>query len=340
MRRWERARNGDGQLLLIVGEPGLGKSRLVEEFHAKLSETPHTWAEFGCSQLLQNTPLHPIADWGRQRFGSADMAAEKRLADLENTLALVKLDPLENGTLLAPLLDIPLPADRALPLPPEELRRRQLAALTNWWMAGARAQPAVIVVEDLHWADPTTLDLLRGLAERGARAPLFVLITARPEFRAPWGVRSHHSMTSLAPLNRDQVQHMVGELAARHALPKEIVDGVTERTGGVPLFVEEVTRLLLERGEQSDIQAIPPTLQQSLLARLDRLGPAREVAQIGSVIGRDFSYALLRAVAGMDDTPLQAALDRLADADILLVQGVPPDYGLSLQARAHSGRCL
>ena len=111
------------------------------------------------------------------------MAAEKRLADLENTLALVKLDPLENATLLAPLLDIPLPADRALALPPEELRRRQLAALTNWWMAGARAQPAVTVVEDLHWADPTTLDLLRSLAERGAQAPLFILITARPEFR-------------------------------------------------------------------------------------------------------------------------------------------------------------
>ena len=118
---------------------------------------------------------------------------------------------------------------------------------------------------------------------------------------------------------------MVGELAARHALSKELVEGVTERTGGVPLFVEEVTRLLLERSEPGDIQTIPPTLQQSLTARLDRLGPAREVAQIGAVIGRDFSYALLRAVAGMDDTPLQAALDRLADADILLVQGLPPD---------------
>jgi predicted ATPase len=120
---------------------------------------------------LQSTPLHPIADFGRQRFGSADMAAEKRVADLENTLALVKLDPLENATLLAPLLDIPLPADRVLRLPPQELRRRQLAALANWWMAGARAQPAVIVVEDLHWADPTTLDYLRGIAERGAQAP-------------------------------------------------------------------------------------------------------------------------------------------------------------------------
>ena len=339
MRRWERARQGEGQLVLIVGEPGLGKSRLVEEFHARLRDTPHTWAEFSCSQLLQNTPLHPVADWGRQRFG-ADVPAEKRLADLENTLALVKLDPIENATLLAPLLDIPLPPDRALALPPEELRRRQLAALTSWWMTGARAQPAVTAVEDLHWADPTTLELLRGIAERGALAPLFVLVTARPEFRAPWGVRSHHSTISLTPLDRDQVKHMVGELAAHHALSKEVVEGVTDRTGGVPLFVEEVTRLLLERSEQGDIHAIPPTLQQSLTARLDRLGPAREVAQVAAVIGRDFSYSLLRAMAGMHDTPLQAALDRLADADILLVQGLPPGRRLSLQARAHSGRGL
>ena len=227
--------------------------------------------------------------------------------------------------LLAPLLDIPLPPERAPTLAPEELRRRQLAALTNWVMAGARVQPIVLALEDVHWADPTTLDLLRGIAERGALAPLFVLITARPEFRPPWGMRSHHGMISLAPLDRHQVRHMVGELAARHALPKEVVDGVTERTGGVPLFVEEVTRLLLERGEQGGIQAIPPTLQQSLTARLDRLGPAREVAQIGAVIGRDFSYALLRAVAGMEDAPLQAALERLAEADILLVQGLPPE---------------
>src|SRR5262249_45644173 len=288
---------------------------------------PHTWAEGGCSPLLQNTPLPPIADWGRQRFGGADIPAEQCLADLENTLALVKLDPAENAPLLAPVLDIPLPQDRAPTLEPEVLRRRQLTALTNWAMASARTQPVMLALEDVHWADPTTLDVLRGIAERGALAPLFLLITARPEFRPPWGMRSHHTTISLAPLDRSQVREMVAELSARHALSNQIVDGVADRTGGVPLFIEEVTRLLLERGEQGGTQTIPPTLQQSLMARLDRLGTAREVAQIGSVIGHDFSYGLLRVVAGMEDVVLQTALERLAEADILLVQGLPPESG-------------
>src|SRR4029077_4961710 len=126
---------------MIVGEPGLGKSRLIEEFHARLRETPHTWVEWSCSQLLQNTPLHPVTEWGRQRFGGAELPGEQRLADLENSLMQVKLDPAENTVLLAPLLDILLPTEGANTLPPEELRRRQLAALTNWVMAGARVQP-------------------------------------------------------------------------------------------------------------------------------------------------------------------------------------------------------
>ena len=211
-------------------------------------------------------------------------------------------------------------------LAPEELRRRQFAALTGWTIASARVQPLVLVFEDLHWADPTTLDVLRGLAERGALAPLFIVATARPEFRSPWSIRSHHGTISLAPLDRSQVRDMVAELSARHALAEDVVEDVAARTGGVPLFIEEVTRLLLERGgEQGGIHTIPPTLQQLLTARLDRLGPAREVAQIGAVIGRDFSYSLLRAVAEMADVPLQTTLERLAEADILLVQGVSPE---------------
>ncbi|MBV8106344.1 MAG: hypothetical protein JO223_17285, partial [Hyphomicrobiales bacterium] len=156
------------------------------------------------------------------------------------------------------------------------------------------------------------------------QAPLFILATARPEFRSPWSLRSHHSVISLSPLDRADVALMVGELAARHALSREVVEGVSERTGGVPLFVEEVTRLLIERGEAGGLQAIPPTLQQSLAARLDRLGEAREVAQIGAVLGRDFTYALLSAVGEIDDLGLHSALDRLAGADLLIVDGAGP----------------
>jgi len=236
-------------------------------------------------------PLHPIAEWGRQRFGGADVPAERRLADLEDTFTLIKLDPAENVPLLAPLLDMPLPKERAVTLAPEELRRRQFAALTSWTIASARVQPVVLAFEDLHWVDQTTLDVLRGLAERGALAPLFIVATARPEFRPTWSMRSHHGTIALAPLDRSQVRDMVTELSARHALPRNVMEDVAARTDGVPLFVEEVTRLLLEGSQKGGIHAIPPTLQQSLTARLDRLGPAREVAQIGAVIGRDFFIA-------------------------------------------------
>ena len=319
-RRWERAARGEGQFVQIIGEPGIGKSRLVEEFRATLGETPHTFVELSSSQLLQNTPLHPIVDWGRQRFG-ADEPAERRLADLENTLNLIGLDPGEYSSLIAPLVDIPLPGRRAAKFAPEELRRRQLAALVAWFLAGARSQPAVLAFEDLQWADPTSFDLMQALAERGAQAPLFIIATARPEFRPSWSLRSHHSVIALSPLDRAELSLMVGELAARHALSKEVVEGVSDRTGGVPLFVEEVARLLLERGEAGGLQTIPPTLQQSLAARLDRLGEAREVAQIGAVLGREFTYSLLRAVGGADDSALQSALDALADADLLIAEG-------------------
>ena len=193
--------------------------------------------------------------------------------------------------------------------------------MAAWVLAGARSQPAVVAFEDLHWADPTSLDLMRALAERGAQAALLIIATTRPEFRPPWSVRSHHSVISLSPLDRVQVAKMVAELSAHHALSRDIVEGVSERTGGVPLFVEEVTRLLLERGEQGGAQAIPPTLQQSLAARLDRLGSARETAQIGAVLGHGFSYALLQSVAGLDQRALRSSLERLAEADILFVEG-------------------
>src|SRR5271169_1306689 len=316
-RRWERARRGEGQLALIVGEPGLGKSRLIEEFRVRLVETPHTWVEWWSSQLLQNTPMHPVAEWGRARFGGVEVTGEKRFAELEAALGSVGLDAAEYAPLLAPVIDAPLPPGRIPKLSPEELRSRQLAALSAWVLAGARTQPLVLAFEDLQWADPTSLGVLQALAERGAQAPLLIIATTRPEFRPPWKLRSHHGVISLAPLD-------AGEIATRHALSKDVIAGVSERSGGVPLFVEEITRLLLERGEAGGVQAIPPTLQQSLAARLDRLGSAREIAQIGAVLGRGFSYALLQAVAGLDEPALRATLDRLADAELLFVEGVAP----------------
>jgi class 3 adenylate cyclase len=311
IKRWERARAGDGQFVQIVGEPGLGKSRLIDEFHNRLAETPHSWVEWASSQLLQNTALHPLAEWGKQRFGGVEVAPAKRLADLESSLTQVKLNPVEFGPLLAPLLDIPTATVEAAELTPDELRRRQLAAIVAWLLAVARAQPLVLAFEDLHWADPTSLDLLKTLAERGATAPLMIVATARPEFRTPWATRSHHGVISLVPLDAGQVRQMVGAMAESHALSANAVEGIAVRTGGVPLFIEEVTRLMLEGGAH----AIPPTLQQSLAARLDRLGEAREIAQIGAVIGREFTFGLLIAITGVPEAELNAALEKLLDAD-------------------------
>ena len=163
MRRWERARQGDGQLVLIVGEPGLGKSRLIEEFHARLRDVPHTWVEWSCSQLLQSTPLHPVTEWGRQRFGGADVPAERRFADLENTLTLINLDPAENVPLLAPLFDVPLPKERMLTLAPEELRRRQFAALIRWIIASARRYPPLPSPLPRPWPAPSSPSLSRAV---------------------------------------------------------------------------------------------------------------------------------------------------------------------------------
>jgi hypothetical protein len=322
-RSWERARSGEGQFVLVVGEPGIGKSRLIEEFHATLRETPYTWVEWCSSQLLQNTTLHPIAEWGRLRFGDAHVPNEQRLAELEAALAQVDLDPAEYAPLLAPIADIALPPGHDTNLPADEVRRRQFDAIVAWVLAGARSQPILLALEDLQWADPSTIEVMNELVALCAKAPLLVVATTRPEFRPPWRPDPHHSVIRLEPLNRAQAARMIGQLASGHALSDEVVESVHERASGVPLFIEEVTRLLLERGD-GGARAIPLTLHQSLAARLDRLGHAREIAQIGAVLGRGFSYGLIQAVAGVGSALLKASLSRLAKADILIVDDVGP----------------
>jgi class 3 adenylate cyclase/tetratricopeptide (TPR) repeat protein len=325
LARWQSARGGEGQVLLFSGEPGIGKSRLVDEFHDYLGDTPHTWTEWRASQILQNTPLHPVVEWARLRFGGEEVPTDMRVEELKSALAFVGLDPEEYAPLLAPIIDLPVPSARLPKLAPEELRKRQMGAIVEWILAAARSQPIVLVIEDLHWTDPSTLEVLGGIAERAAEAPLFVIATARPEFQVAWNPAPNFAAMSIAPLDRAQILTMVGEISARLALSSEAAENLVERTGGVPLFVEEVTRLLLERDGQGGEQSLPPTLQQSLAARLDRLGSAREVAMVGSVLGREFSHALLAAVAEIDEVALEEALAKLGEAGILIVDGQGPD---------------
>ena len=293
-KRWQRARAGEGQLIWLVGEAGIGKSRLAAELHSRIAEQPHTWTEMACSQLLQNTPFHPFVESTKRLLEQQEPAPDGRVAALAAWHRAVGLEPAQSVPLIAPLLELSIPTDYPPPpAAPEERRRRLIATLTGWVVGGARTQAIVLQVEDVHWADPSTLDLLHVLAEQSAEhVPLMLLITGRPEFRPPWPHRSHHTVITLAPLDRQEVERMAQEVAARHPLSPHMMEMVVTRTGGVPLFVEEVTRLLLEGSSQAATQVIPSTLQALLTARLDRLGSAKETAQFASRLFPDASFPM------------------------------------------------
>jgi class 3 adenylate cyclase/tetratricopeptide (TPR) repeat protein len=328
MNRWERALDGEGQMALIIGEAGIGKSRLEQRFHEQIAGTPHTWVEAAAGAFFQNTPFYAVTEMLRELLAwRGDESGEEQLAQLETRLELAGLKPAEALPLIAPLLNLPLPAKYPpSPLSPEQQRRRLLATLVEWALSAARAQPTVIAIEDLHWADPSTLELLQLLVEQGATARLLLLLTARPEFHAPWTPRAHHAQITLTRLSARNVRSMVGDVAAQKALPEETIATVLERTGGVPLFVEELTRAVLESGDaRLTGRQIPVTLHDSLMARLDRLGPAKEVVQVGAVIGSEYSYELLHAVYPIAEEELQRALRALADAELLYVRGIAPE---------------
>jgi class 3 adenylate cyclase/tetratricopeptide (TPR) repeat protein len=325
LSRWERVREGEGQVALIMGEAGIGKSRLVQRFHEQIAETPYTWIEAGAGAFFQSTPFYPITEILRQFV--ADAADQDQIGALTSRLAAVGLAPAEALPLIAPLLNMILPPEYPpSPLSAEQQRRRLLATLVEWVLGSARAQPLVIAIEDLHWADPSTLELIQLLVEQGATAPLLLLYTARPEFRAQWTMRAHHMQITLNRLSARNVRAMVGEVAAQKALSDETIAAVVERTGGVPLFVEELTRAVLESGDSKLTgSTIPATLHDSLMARLDRLGPAKEVIQVGAVLGSDFSYELIHAVHPMAESDLQRSLRSLTDAELLYVRGIAPE---------------
>jgi class 3 adenylate cyclase/tetratricopeptide (TPR) repeat protein len=330
MNRWERVLDGEGQVALIIGEAGIGKSRLVQRFHEQIAATPHTWVETATGAFFQNTPFYPVAEMLKQALACrGDEPAEQQLTQLESVLELAGLKHAEAIPLLAPLLNLP-PSAKYPPsaLSPEQQRRRLLAKLVELALGLARVQPTVITTEDLHWADPSTLELIQLLVEQGAQARLLLLYTARPEFRAQWPPRAHHAQITLNRLSTRRVREMitqVAQVAARKALADETVNAVVERTSGVPLFVEELTRAVLESGTTKlRPREIPITLHDSLMARLDRLGPARDVLQIGAVIGSEFSYELLEAVHPIAEQDLQHALRSAADAQLIYVRGIAP----------------
>lgn len=320
--RWRRVQGGEGQLVLLSGEPGLGKTRLLNEFRSRLSGE-HLW--IGCSgeRLNANTPFFVIARILDQviRWRGDETAAE-RVDELRLALERSDMDLAEAMPLLGELLNLELPAVYPpLDLPPDRKRQRLLACLAAWVFNLMRKAPLVIAIDDLQWVDPSSMEVLVVLAEQGAIAPLMLLCTARPEFRQVWPVRAHHVQIPLGPLSRDEIRELVLDVAAASPLNADLVETVTRRTDGVPLFAEELTRLMMRGGEVSDI---PETLRSSLQARLARTGAAQEVAQLGAVLGREFHHDLVAAVAPHTATQLQACLAQLADAELIYVRGQPP----------------
>jgi class 3 adenylate cyclase/tetratricopeptide (TPR) repeat protein len=324
MSRWRRVLNGEGQFVLVTGEPGIGKSRLVEHFHANVKEARHLWIECGGAPFFANAPFYALTQMATQRLGTrGEDNAGERFAQLERALEPAGLKLAEAVPLIAEMLNLP-PSER-YPMPlyaADQRRRRLLATLSEWAFSATRNQPVVLVMEDLHWVDPSSLEFLQMLAEQGGACPLLLLCTARPEFRPSWPMRAHHAQITLNRLNNAETRDLVKGIAAKAGLTQLVVDTVIRRTDGVPLFAEELTRLILEGAGAADI---PATLLDSLTARLDRLGPAKEVAQLGAVLGREFSFDLLAAVAGKPPAELESALAKLADAELLYVRGVPPE---------------
>jgi class 3 adenylate cyclase/predicted ATPase len=337
LRRWARAKVGEGQVVLISGEPGIGKSRITSALAEYLQAEPHLRLRYFCSPYHQDSALFPFVDQlGRAAgFARDDMPAAK-LEMLEGLLARAA-PPDEDVALLADLLSLPASERHPLNLSPQRKKERTLEALIRQLEGLARRQPVVMVFEDAHWIDPTSRELLDLVVERVGSLPVLLIVTFRPEFQMPWIGQPQVSVLMLNRLDRRDRIDLVEEIAGGKGLPSEVVDQIVDRTDGVPLFVEELTKSVLESGllrEEANRYvldgtlpplAIPTSLHASLLARLDRLASMRLVAQIGAGIGREFSYALLRVVSRLPEDELQTALGRLVASELVFQRGTPPE---------------
>jgi class 3 adenylate cyclase/predicted ATPase len=319
--RWQRAQDGEGQNILVLGEAGVGKSRLVYQLHEHLAAAPHTWLECGATPYTEGTPFYPIIALATQglAFAPEDTAAEQ-LGKLE--VRLGALASTENVALLADFLALPPPT--RLQLSPELQRRKTIDLLAQWNLAMSEVQPLVVFVEDLHWCDASTLELLGRLIAQSPTARVLLLATARPEFTPPWPARSNLTTVQVARLTKRQARDMVTTLAGTE-LPAATLDALVARADGVPLYVEELTKAMAEPGAARGVEAIPASLADSLMGRLDRLGAAKEVAQVAAVLGREFSYELLRAVSPWDEQTLQRGLGQLVKAELLYQRGLVPE---------------
>jgi DNA-binding winged helix-turn-helix (wHTH) protein/tetratricopeptide (TPR) repeat protein len=322
--RWKRVRRGEGQHVLLMGEPGMGKSRLVQEFQGRIRGDPHMWVECFGERVSSNSPLHAVTTMLDQVLGwRGDESPQERLGALE--LALQRSQFPDAVPLVAELLNLELPPTYRPPdLPPNLKRQQLLACLVAWVLSAAHDQPLVLVVEDLQWLDASTMELLEALVERGAGVPLMLLCTARLGFQPGWPARSHHAQIMLGRLSPDEARELVTGVVAQAGLSDDVIAVVASRTDGVPLFAEELTRLMLDSDGRAGGRDIPATLHDSLAARLDSLGGARDVARLAAVLGREFSSELIAAVSQMPPDELQDGLAKLADSELIFVRGSPP----------------
>jgi class 3 adenylate cyclase/predicted ATPase len=338
-RRWEQSKAGLGQVVCISGEAGIGKSALVEGLRAQVRAERLPRIAFRCSPYHTTSALYPmITHIERLLQCEPDDPPATKLAKLEAGLQPYNLPLAEVVPLFAGLLSLPLPAERyaALALTPQQQKQQTLDALLAWMVAEAERQPVLVAWEDLHWADPTTLEMLGLVIAQAPTMPILHVLTYRPEFSSPWPQRSHLTPLVLNRLERPQVEALIAQRAGGKTLPAEVVQHIVAKTDGVPLYVEELTKMLLASPllrEEADqyvltgplrVVAIPDTLQDALMARLDQLNRAKEVAQLGAVLGREFPYELLAAIAPQDDTALQEGLAQLVEAELLYQRGRPP----------------
>jgi predicted ATPase len=336
LRRWSRAKAGEGQVVLLSGEAGIGKSRLTAALVDRIATEPHTRLRYFCSPQHTDSAFYPIIDQIERAAGLAHDDTPKAKLDKLDALLAQTSTSVEDAALFAELLSLPNDGRyAALELAPQQRRQRTLQALMSQIEVLTQSNPVLTIFEDAHWADPTSVEALSRTIESIRSTRVLLIVTFRPEFASPWVGQSHVASLTLNPLGQREVADIIAWLVRNKHLPADVTAEIIERTDGIPLFVEEMTKAVLEAESEgaarravaavpSPALAVPASLHASLMARLDRLGPAKEIAQIGAAIGREFSHALLTAVVRSADADLESGLDRLIQAALVFRQGVPP----------------